>query len=315
MTWTRIDGDWRDNPKVMALSFDTRGLWLTVLTWCRQHETDTILEPELAKLAVGVRPKDLARMIGELLKVHPRKQSSMWWKVDGGYQVHDFEAYGPPGKTAEPSVYSDERRAAAVEAGRRGAEKRWGKDKVTLQDADRVPHPTLDRVDDSHPIGTLDREPNGDPNSNARAHSRSDPDRTDPIPDTRAGGTVGADDPEPDPDTARPMALGFKPHPSAVSDLAAHYQVPEAEIMAEVPEFVSYWAVGDGRAARKSPGGWQNQFRRRCRDVFEGRAPKAKPGRGSGASSGEVEREPPTVEQILAEQAAREQRTARRVSP
>lgn len=118
MAWARIDDGFGDHPKVLEL-IDTLnemagaaaiGLWTLGLSYA--HST-----MRTAKIP-GYVPRSFAHrarvpaQVGEWLC-----DVGLWERAEGGWIIHDFNDYLP----------SSELKAKRAEAGRRGAEARWGK--------------------------------------------------------------------------------------------------------------------------------------------------------------------------------------------
>jgi len=118
MAWARLDDGFGDHPKVLEL-IDTLnemagaaaiGLWTLGLSYA--HST-----MRTAKIP-GYVPRSFvhrARVpaaVGEWLC-----DAGLWERAEGGWIIHDFDDYLP----------SSELKAKRAEAGRRGAEARWGK--------------------------------------------------------------------------------------------------------------------------------------------------------------------------------------------
>lgn len=274
MSWVRLDDQHDIHRKVARLSDLAYRIWVSGMAWCHRQKTSGGIPSGDAELIVpGRKAKDIAKAVSELVS------AGLWHVTETGHAYHDWQHYQAPIA------------ATASERGKAGAAKRWG--------------------NSQEPLATIAKPVSHDGQGLANDAPVPIPIPI-PIPPAIAVGSGSAAPASeqvqiPDPDKAQPISLKFTPHPSAVSELAAHYQVTEAEVLAEVSEFVSYWAVGKGRVTRKSSGGWQEQFRSRCRDIFEGRAQRS--GRASVVVVGQNS-EPKTIDQILAEQAEREKRTA-----
>lgn len=118
MAWGRIDDGFGDHPKVLQL-IDTLdemigaaaiGLWTLGLAYARRTARST--------KTPGYVPRSFVRTIRVPASLGDELAAAgLWEQADGGWIIHDFEDYGPPA----------ELRAKRAEAGRRGAEARWGK--------------------------------------------------------------------------------------------------------------------------------------------------------------------------------------------
>jgi hypothetical protein len=83
------------------------------------------------------------------------------------------------------------------------------------------------------------------------------------------------------------LAVDWAPSATQAAALAAKWQVTEARILAEVPEFRWYWTEGKGKGKRCNPRGWAQCFGNRVNDVakrgdlFVERLPPSRPNGGS----------------------------------
>ena len=119
MAWGRIDDEFDDHPKVLALLEDEQGgaaigLWTLCFTWAHRNtrkkgRTPGLIPVSLPRRFLGPGARELAIL---LVKV------GLWEdRADEGWLFHDFDRYLPTEQTRE----------ARAEAGKRGAEARWGK--------------------------------------------------------------------------------------------------------------------------------------------------------------------------------------------
>lgn len=118
MSWARIDDAFDDHPKVLALLDQEQGaaaigLWTLCLTWAHRNTRKRGKVPGLLPLSLPRRYLGPgARELAELLV------TEKLWEDRGteGWLIHDFERYLPTEQT----------RDARSEAGKRGAQARWG---------------------------------------------------------------------------------------------------------------------------------------------------------------------------------------------
>lgn len=105
MAWARVDDGWWSHPKVLGLSLESRGLWITALSWsCAQRKSRV--------------PHHLARMVGATEdQTAELVDAGLWRETEGGWEIHDWAEY--------QDLSLSEKRARA---GRKGAEKRWQTD-------------------------------------------------------------------------------------------------------------------------------------------------------------------------------------------
>jgi hypothetical protein len=104
VTWAKVDDQFAEHPKVLALGRDRfagMGLWLLGLTYANRFLTDGFI-PDAA-LPAGSR-----KLAARLVEVR------LWEHVSGGYRIHDFGDYQPSREEVNSL------RAARAEAGRKG---------------------------------------------------------------------------------------------------------------------------------------------------------------------------------------------------
>lgn len=119
MGWARIDDGFDDHPKVLSLlenddGVTAVGLWLLCLTWAHRNtrkagKVPGLIPSSLPRRYFGPGARDLAKLL---------VAEDLWdERAEGdGWMIHDFDRYLPTNETRE----------ARAEAGRRGAQKRWG---------------------------------------------------------------------------------------------------------------------------------------------------------------------------------------------
>ena len=118
MGWGRIDDGFDDHAKVIALlehedGAAAIGLWTLCFTWAHRNtrkkgKTPGLVPASLPRRYIGPRGRELAVL---LVKV------GLWEdRGDDGWLFHDFDRYLPTEQTRE----------ARAEAGKRGAQARWG---------------------------------------------------------------------------------------------------------------------------------------------------------------------------------------------
>jgi hypothetical protein len=119
MSWARIDDAFDDHPKVLAVLEHEQGaaaigLWTLCLTWAHRNtrkrgKVPGLLPASLPRRYLGPGARELAALL---------VKERLWEDRAGeGWVIHDFERYLPTEQT----------RDARAEAGKRGAEARWGK--------------------------------------------------------------------------------------------------------------------------------------------------------------------------------------------
>lgn len=90
MSWLRIDDGFSRHPKVTALTYKDRWVWMGVLCYCARYETDGWLPANIREHEPGATDRFLQRCdeLG-LLDDEP-----------DGWRVHDWKTYGPKDPTA-----------------------------------------------------------------------------------------------------------------------------------------------------------------------------------------------------------------------
>jgi len=122
LPWVRIDEEFPDHPKVVGAGPLGIAMQVAALCYCNRHLTDGFVPRSAARRLIdldglGVSADDV---IGTLLGV------GMWSRVEGGYQIHDYEHYQP---TRAQVLAERERNARAgkkgglARAGKRGAKR------------------------------------------------------------------------------------------------------------------------------------------------------------------------------------------------
>lgn len=107
MSWIRLDDNFAEHPKVMALNRDRLagiGLWNIAASYCARHLTDGFVP---AAFLQGQAPVRLSRRMVEV---------GLFIPCDGGYRLHDWLDYNPSRET----VMEERRKKQA--AGRAGGQ-------------------------------------------------------------------------------------------------------------------------------------------------------------------------------------------------
>ena len=110
--WFKVDDSFFSNPKTAMLSDGATALWLRSGSWSAQQLTDGFIPSRMVPMFRG--SDDSVR---ELCDV------GLWERDDerDGYRFHDWSDYQPDGEEV------DALRKKRSEAGKRGANRRWGK--------------------------------------------------------------------------------------------------------------------------------------------------------------------------------------------
>jgi len=104
VTWIKVDDDFYDHPKFLALTHSGVALWVTALAWCGHHKTD------------GVIPRAAVQRLGhDFATADALVAAGLWITTDTGWRVHEFTEY-------QRSAEQVEKLSAA---GRKAAAQRW----------------------------------------------------------------------------------------------------------------------------------------------------------------------------------------------
>jgi len=134
VVWFKIDDNFWSHPKTLQLSDGAQALWVRAGSWSMSHLTDGFI-PDYALPVLSAKP----RFADELRMV------SLWKKVEGGNQFHDWGQYQPTREQIEAD------RLAAADRKRKSREKSQGQSRVTGAETppDAAPSPT--RPDPTRP--------------------------------------------------------------------------------------------------------------------------------------------------------------------
>jgi hypothetical protein len=97
VSWAKLDDRFAGNRKVRRAwkrEPASIGLYVFALTYCAQHETDGLIDPEFVEDIMPTK-KDRERAVAVLLDV------GLWEQGEDGYMVHDYLDYQPSRASAE----------------------------------------------------------------------------------------------------------------------------------------------------------------------------------------------------------------------
>lgn len=280
MGWGRMDDGFDDHPKVVAMldrddpaeAGVAIGLWALAFSWVNRNTRKPGKIPGLVPAGLPRRWLGAAgRPAADLLVEHGL------WEVheSGGWLFHDFGDYLP----------SESTREARSEAGRRGAEARWGK-RQDAQDAGVAPTSDDNLPSGCHadhgnePCGCHDVATAAMATDGSRAGARRDP-NPNPIPIDPFSASPPDDAPKNDHDeeTAPPPDKPKKPAGKRGTRLPDDFTVTEDMVdwaRRETPnvgakatdEFVDYWRAAPGQKGVKLDwvATWRNWMRKAQRD-------------------------------------------------
>jgi len=86
MTWVRIDDQFTDHPKLASVGPVAGWVYVSGLCYAARYLTDGFVPETIALRFAGSSPELLENLV----------KCSLWDRVNGGYQIHDFLDYNPP---------------------------------------------------------------------------------------------------------------------------------------------------------------------------------------------------------------------------
>lgn len=141
MPYALIDDQMYDHPKFVGLSDGAVGLWAKCLSWTARHLTDGYVPKGLPAKLCTSSARTAERYADEL------RQAGLWVSACNGDQFHDYHHHNPSGSAVR--ARRAEVSEARSQAGRKGAEARWGNSKPdsnTMATAIANPSQTHDPV-------------------------------------------------------------------------------------------------------------------------------------------------------------------------
>ncbi len=242
MAWARVDDGWWCHPKVLRLDLAARGLWISVLSWSCQHQTDHV-------------PAAIVAMCGADERIAASLVTAGLWEgpdADGSYRIHDWDDY-------------QSERAKKADAGRQGglrsAEMRRQKQQNEAQpSASREAQPSASREAAEAPT------PEAGPTRPYPTQPKSTP------PSPPSGGKPAKPAPSSDA-TARKRA---GPLPDGWQPGDRHRQIADQHALdvRREAEKMRNWAASEGKTSRD----WDARFRNWLLKAAESpRQPRASP--------------------------------------
>lgn len=86
MTWVRLDDQFTDHPKLAAVGPVAGWVYVSGLCYAARYLTDGFVPETIALRFAGSSPELIENLV----------ECSLWDRVNGGYQIHDFLEYNPP---------------------------------------------------------------------------------------------------------------------------------------------------------------------------------------------------------------------------
>ena len=112
MPWFKVDDQLAFHQKTVIAGNEAIGLWVRAGAWSAAQLTD------------GFIPKGVAEAMANQEVCHRLLSANLWTEVENGYQFHDWSEFQPSAKKERER--RDEIKRSRSEAGKRGAEARWG---------------------------------------------------------------------------------------------------------------------------------------------------------------------------------------------
>lgn len=119
--WFKVDDQLAFHAKVVMAGNSAMGLWVRAGAWSSAHLTDGFV-PSHMVAAMANMANDMANGSDADALV----MAGLWDEVEGGYQFHDWGKFQPSAQEAKEK--REATRKARSEAGKRGAQARWGAD-------------------------------------------------------------------------------------------------------------------------------------------------------------------------------------------
>ncbi|HEX3961322.1 MAG TPA: hypothetical protein VHZ03_32650 [Trebonia sp.] len=289
MGWARIDDGFDDHPKILALlehddGGAAVGLWTLCLTWAHRNtrkagKVPGLIPSSLPRRYLGHGARDLAKLL---------VAERLWdERTEGdGWLIHDFDRYLPTAETRE----------ARSEAGKRGAQKRWGSKQANSKEPKEdgnLPESDSNLPSSSHDAAS---KPMASDGSRAPAH-RVIPNGITPEPapvpeplvlvgdQSSVEGGPGGDAAQAPPKQKRGTRIPDNFADSITPEMVAWAQkrCPHIDGKLETEKFVNHWQSAAGRGATKLDWNkaWQNWLLTAEQQAPRGRA---SPGRGQQPS-------------------------------
>lgn len=141
MTWARIDDQFPNHPKIVAVGPLAGWLHLAAICYCSSQLTDGFVPAGMVKRLADVPDADA---LVDALVTH-----GLWDSTDAGYIIHDYLEYNPPADRVK------EKRALAAERQARWAEskKKQGPKLLPNASTDALPNASANAAP-SHPLIT-----------------------------------------------------------------------------------------------------------------------------------------------------------------
>lgn len=215
--WAKVDDQWWMHPKVMGLSLQARGLWVTALSWSGARRDPHVPPSFVAMVCAGQDPETLT---DELTGV------GLWHKdADGGWVIHDWDEY-------QEMTTSEKRAAAGRKGGKKSGEAR------RADSTDEAPEQPDRSPDEANAKQTDSPAKQEGSEGEATARSRS------PEPEP---------EPEPVPKVKPLGADGAPPETVELEEFDVPFPIGGADLTGLVLQFVDDVGLAGGKPAPRDP--------------------------------------------------------------
>lgn len=111
MPFFQVDDQFHSHPKTAWLSDAAVALWTRAGSHCAAYLTDGFVDDDTVR-RLGGKP----RAVEQLLTVKTPHTSPLWFRVEGGYQFHDWDQYQPTSAEVKENRRKARERMKAVRA-------------------------------------------------------------------------------------------------------------------------------------------------------------------------------------------------------
>ena len=245
MTWTKLDDNIFDHPKMLKAGEDAANLYVRALVYCNRYLTDGRIEEET--LGAVTRRPDAEALVAKLVKV------GLWEEhPDGGWLVHNFHEHNPSAE--EVLAKRAELSAKRSEAGRRGGV-RSGEARSNEAKAKQV---ASEATKQNGSKGEATREANVEANAKPRPDpSRPDREEGEPTPSAHGPATTPTGrsmlDAFRDAAGGRATLVGNMSEERGLADMLARLAPSAAEVVAmgaALADSAAWWPPGKKAAPK-----------------------------------------------------------------
>ena len=125
MAWLKFDDQFPDHPKVVAAGPFAAWLYVCGIAYSSRHLTDGFVPAAAVSRLADFEAAGVKKTLANCDRLATILcENGLWHEVDGGYVIHDYDAYQP----SKQDVLQV--RAARSEKARHAAITRWNKQKA-----------------------------------------------------------------------------------------------------------------------------------------------------------------------------------------